>query len=127
MSRLFSIIGDSNIRRNMTGLNIASRDSMKTAQVISCPPLSELESALASVRSESNVCIYAGLTGHLLASPEGNTIYATIDPVLSQIRDLLFKICSVRPSLQVRPFYLFIFLSVSDFEEISTNVLPVTR
>ena len=86
----------------MTTLNMASRESMKTAQVISCPPLSELESALSSVRAESSVCIYAGLTGHLLASPEGNTIYATIDPVLSHLRDLLFKMCTVRTSLQVR-------------------------
>ena len=34
MSRLISIIGDGNVRRNMTGLNVASREAMKSAQVI---------------------------------------------------------------------------------------------
>ena len=31
VSRLFTIIGDSNVRRNMTGLNVASREAMKKA------------------------------------------------------------------------------------------------
>ena len=43
MSPLFSIIGDSNIRRNMTGLNIASRSSMKSAQIIDCVSLATIE------------------------------------------------------------------------------------
>ena len=34
MARLISIIGDGNVRRNMTGLNVASRESMKKAQII---------------------------------------------------------------------------------------------
>ena len=34
MSRLISIIGDANVRRNMAGLNVSSRDAMKNAQVI---------------------------------------------------------------------------------------------
>ena len=101
ISRLFSVIGDTNVLQNMTTLNMASRESMKKAQVIPCPPLSEFESSLSSIRAESTVCIYAGITGHLLGAPEGNTIYSTIDPVLSHLRDLLFSLCSARPSLQV--------------------------
>ena len=101
LSRLFSIIVNSNVLQNMTTLNMASRESMKKAQVISCPPLPELGATLSEVRSESTVCIYAGLTGQLLCATEGNTIYATIDPILAQLRDHLFKLCSARPALQV--------------------------
>ena len=34
ISRVYTIIGDANIRRNMTTLNIASRDIMKKAEVM---------------------------------------------------------------------------------------------
>ena len=85
----------------MTTLNMASRHSMKKAQVISCPPLTDLAATLNEIRSESTVCIYAGMTGQLLSATEGNTIYSTIDPILAQLRDHLFKLCSVRPALQV--------------------------
>ena len=41
--RLFSIVGDANVRRNMTGLNIASRATMKSAQIIDCVQISGLD------------------------------------------------------------------------------------
>ena len=41
--------------QNMTTLNMASRESMKKAQVISCPLLPELEATLSEVWSESTI------------------------------------------------------------------------
>ena len=102
MSRLFTIIGDNNVLQNMTSLNTASRESMKKAQIIPCPPLSTFEAALNGIRSESSVCICAGITDHLLSARECSTIYGTIEPVFNQLRDQLFKLCSDRPALQVR-------------------------
>ena len=86
VSRLFTIIGDSNVRDNMTALNIASREVMKRAQIISCPPLSGLGSSFSEIRPETDVCIFAGMTQLLLSTSECSTIYATIDPVLASIR-----------------------------------------
>ena len=99
--RLFSIIGDKNVTQNMTTLNMASRVAMQQAQLIPCPALPDLPSALNSVRHESVVLIYAGITEHILGAPEGNTIQSTIDPVLCQIRQLLFDMCLARSDLQV--------------------------
>ena len=48
--RIFSIIGDANVKRNMTQLNVASREAMKSAQVIECISLSTLDAALQEVR-----------------------------------------------------------------------------
>ena len=56
---MVSIIGDANVRRNMTGLNIASRDSMKTAQVIDCASMVALDAAFQEVRAETEVLILA--------------------------------------------------------------------
>ena len=87
ISRVFTIIGDANVKDNMTSLNIASREVMKRAQVLSCLPLSRLSEGFAYVRVESNVCIFAGVTQLLLSTEECSTIYATIDPVLSTLKD----------------------------------------
>ena len=101
MSRLFSIVGDSNVRRNMTGLNIASREAMKSAQVIDCELISSLEAALAEVRAESNICIVAAITVFLLSPGDCGTVSSTIDPVLDSFSRRLTQFCTSRQDLQV--------------------------
>ena len=101
MLRVYSILGDRNVIQNMTTLNMASREAMQKAQLITCPSMRDLSAAVDQVRSESNVFIYAAITDHLLAAPEGPTIYSTIDPVFCEIREILYKLCASRPDLQV--------------------------
>ena len=101
---LFSIIGDSNVRRNMTGLNVASRGSMKTAQVIDCASIVALDAALQEVRAESEVLILAAITEFLISGGYCGTIYATIDPVLATFATKVIGFCAVRPNLQVPVF-----------------------
>ena len=102
MSRLFSIVGDSNVRRNMTGLNIASREAMKSAQVIDCETMASFEAALAGVRAESKICIVATITSFLLAPGDCGTISSSIDPVLASFARKLGRFCASRQDLQVR-------------------------
>ena len=90
-SRLYTIIGDGNVRRNMTSLNMGSRESMKSAQIISCPALPGLSSAFSEIRKESTVFIFAGVTQLLLSTPECSTVYATIDPVLSALKESIVR------------------------------------
>ena len=47
---LFTIIGDSNVVDNMTSFNTASREVMKTAQVIPATTFGQLQSAFQSIR-----------------------------------------------------------------------------
>ena len=75
---LFSIIGDGNVRRNMTGLNIASRESMKAAQVIDYAAPGSFDDAFKEIRPESTVCIIAALTDLLLSGGGGGTVFASI-------------------------------------------------
>ena len=101
ISRLFTIIGDGNIRRNMTGLNIASRESMKSAQVLSCDSLGALPSSLADVKSESTVIIFAAITEMLLSAEDCGTLASTADNLFSQVRDLINDFCRHRSGAQV--------------------------
>ena len=107
VSRIFTIVGDGNVRRNMTALNIASRSSMKTAQIVDHVGI-PLEQALQVVKPESNVCIIASITDVLLSGGDCGTISSTIDPVLSSLHAQITSFCISRPSLQVFKFVWFL-------------------
>ena len=47
---IFTVIGDSNVRDNMTTMNMASRDVMKAAQIITSPAVNNLAAAFLEVR-----------------------------------------------------------------------------
>ena len=101
MSRMISVVGDDNVRRNMTGLNLASREAMKSSQVIDCSNLASLDAALDSVRSDSTVCIVACITEFLVASGDCGTIFSTIDPILATFTQKLHDFCSRRQTTRV--------------------------
>ena len=102
MSRLITIIGDGNVRRNMTGMNVASRDCMKNAQVIDYMAPASFDQAFREIRPESTTCIIAALTDLLLSGGDCGTIYSSIDPILTTFRTKLLDLCSQRPDLQAR-------------------------
>ena len=105
VSRLFTVIGDANVRRNMIGMNIASRECMKTAQIIDCSALVGLDQALNEVRAESNVLILASVTEFLLANGDCGTIFSSIDPVLCDLTTKIVGFCAYRPHLQASAIY----------------------
>ena len=102
ITRLFTVIGDANFRRNMTGLNTASRESMKMAQIIDCNHLNTLDNALNEVRAESSVLVIASMTEFIVSSGDCGTIFSSIDPVLTSVATKIGGFCAFRPSLQVR-------------------------
>ena len=104
---VYSLIGDSNIKRNMTTMNIASRASMKNCQVLDCPDLSNLEGSFASVRDESNVCIFSAISELLVNCKDRGTVQASMDFTLSSIKTKLSILCQARSNLQVIIFYIF--------------------
>lgn len=101
-SRLFTLIGDLNIKRNMTGLNIASREVMKSAQVLECVSMATLDDALNDVRNESTVLIIAAFTEFLLSGGDCGTVASSIDSILAQLATKIIGFCSFRPNLKVR-------------------------
>ena len=101
ITNVYTVIGDSNIKRNMTSMNIASRTVMKDCQVIDCPSLDNLEAALASVRDESTVLIFSAISELLASGSDRGTVQASMNFVLSSVATKLSILCRARPSLQV--------------------------
>ena len=90
----------------MTGLNVASREIMKTAQVIDCAALANLEAALNEVKAETEVLIVASITEFLLSNGDCGTIHSSIDPVLTTFASKMTAYCGYRPNLKACFFIL---------------------
>ena len=65
----------------MTGLNIASRESMKSAQALECSRMSSLDKALQEVHAESSILILASMTEFIISHGDCGTVTSTINPV----------------------------------------------
>ena len=106
IANIYSIIGDSNLKRNMTSMNIASRSVMKDCQVIDCTGLDNLEVSFATVRDESTVCIFSAISELLAFGPDRGTVQASVNHVLTSVAAKLAILCRARPSLQVTLYVL---------------------
>ena len=115
--RFFSIIGDANVRRNMTGLNLASREVMQGSQIIDCDTMASLDAALNEVRSESTVLILASITEFLISGGFCGTIYSSIDTTLASFSNKINGFCDHRPTLQVPiiSFYIIWFCMIISY------------
>ena len=101
VTQLYAVVGDGNVRRNMTTMNIASRPSMSTAKVIDCQSFDQFPAALGDVPADATVLIVQSLTSFLCACPDTGSIYSTIDPLLTEFSNQLREYCSRRATLLV--------------------------
>ena len=98
---LYSVVGDGNVRRNMTTMNSASRASMTSARIIDCTALNSLQQALAGVTNDTTVVIIQSLTSFLVDCNDTGSVYGTVDPVLTEFAGLVRDFCSSRSAVQV--------------------------
>ena len=80
MSRIFSLLGDSNIKRHMNPTNCRDRPLMSGCEVLPCGRLSVLAESLKSIRSESNVVILSCLTNFITMSEESGSTASRVAP-----------------------------------------------
>ena len=109
--QLFTVVGDANVRRNMTTMNMASREAMATAKVVDCKDLSAMAQCLRDISSDTTVCLVQSITSFLVSTTFAGTVFGTIDPILTEFAQQLQGFCSTRPSLQVLvapPMYQFV-------------------
>ena len=98
----FTLLGDSNVRRNLTSSVTADRPLMADAQIVPSGRLSSLSAALESTRQESNACIISCISNYLSTSPTGSsTPLARIDKVLADFFSKVRAFCVSRPDLYV--------------------------
>ena len=85
MARIFSLLGDSNIQRNMGGLSVRDRPQMAGAQVIPCGRVELLAEGLLQVRAESTICLLSCVTNFITGSDGSPTsVSLRVEPVLKQ-------------------------------------------
>ena len=95
--RVFSLIGDSNVRRYINKTSVRANPSMKNAQILSCGHLSIFKDILSQVRATSTVCIVSCLSNFLTRADGPEIVAQRIDPVLGEIREILDQACADHP------------------------------
>ena len=100
MSRSYSLIGDSNVQRNVSKTTCRNNPLLKSAQIIPCGHSGIFVEALNSVRAESDVCIVACLTNFFTSTSGENSssVSTRIEPILVLIHDALHAACAANPS-----------------------------
>ena len=105
LDRCFSLVGDSNIRRNINSVNCRDRPLMKGAQVVVCKRMSLLSEALKEVRAVSNVCVVSCISNFIsdAEDEEGSvsTPRSRAEPVISEFRSLLYDFGQSRPGCRI--------------------------
>ena len=99
MDKIFSIIGDSNVQRNINSISCRDRPRMLGAQVVPCTKAALFAECLKSVRNESNVCIVSCISNFITSSSEGSsTLGLRIEPILRDFFGLIRSACAEHPS-----------------------------
>jgi len=97
-ARVFSIVGDSNVKRHMNATNCRDRAVMLEAQVIPCSKLAIFQQSMRSVRETSNVCIVSCISNFITDSdPSASTMSLRLDPVYKEFFAKLVEVCRSNP------------------------------
>ena len=96
-SLIFTLLGDSNIKRHLSTTSFRALPSVKASQILSCGHLGIFRSTLDQVRPESNVCIVSCLTNFLTRADGPDSVAQRINPVLLDIREALDAVCEASP------------------------------
>ena len=101
-ARVFSIVGDSNVKRHMNPMSCRDRPMMSGAQVIQCGRAALLQASLRSVRAESDVCIVACVTNFMtsLSASGASSISLRVEPVLIDFFEKVSEASISRPDVQ---------------------------
>ena len=95
MAAMFSIIGDSNVKRHMSPMNCRDRPLMTSAQILHCGRLEVLSESIKQIRAESNICVFSCVTNFLTSSTGSSNVSLRVEPILM---DFLAKVESLQTS-----------------------------
>ena len=100
--RCYSLIGDSNVQRNVGKTSFRASPLLKASQVIPCGHLAIFSESLRKVRSETSVCIVACITNFVTSSDSStsSSVSGRLEPVLASIMETLRSVCEDNPHRQ---------------------------
>lgn len=95
--RAVTIIGDSNVKHNLTSHNCKGRPLMSGVQFVQCGRLLTLEASLKSVREESDVCVLSCLTNFLCVKSANVDTSSRAETTLKSALEKITAFSSTRP------------------------------
>ena len=99
--RVFSLLGDSNIRRHITKTTCRASGAVKGAQVIPCGALEIFSESLKSIRAESNMVILSCVTNFITSAADGpSAVSQRVEPILQDVHFELVAACEENPDRQ---------------------------
>jgi hypothetical protein len=97
---IFAVVGDSNVKRNVTQFNCRSCPDLGEAQILVCNRAELLDEVLTKIEPSVNVCILSCITNFLTSSAEDSNISKRIEPVLKSFSEAVRKVSSARSSIR---------------------------
>lgn len=95
--RVFSLIGDSNVKNHMTPTNCRAKDVMSSSQVLICTKAAIFEQTLRSIRNESTCCIISCVSNFITdADMSISSISHRVDPVFDDFFSKIAQACTSR-------------------------------
>ena len=98
---VFTLLGDSNIRRHMNKNTFRSNLQVKAAQILPCGNLGILPETLEKIRAESNCCILSCMSNFISDCTGPDSVSQRVEPALQDVRALLDQCCESRPDLKI--------------------------
>ena len=96
-SKIFTVIGDSNVKNHVNKNSRRASPLVKGCQVLHCGALEAMASSLEKVRAESDMCMVSCMTNFLADAEGPESVAHRIDPVLQAFRESLHDSCSSNP------------------------------
>ena len=98
LDRVFSLIGDSNIKNHVNKNSLRACASLKAAQVLTCGHRGIFADSISKVRAESTVVIVACVSNFLASASGPTTVSTRVEPVLQEFRASLDAACAASPA-----------------------------
>lgn len=95
--RVFSLIGDSNVRRFLTSVNRRACPDINDTQIQSCGKLSMLAEGIRQVRPESNVILITCVTNFITDSVGSASVGVRVEPVIARFKAIIESECVSSP------------------------------
>ena len=100
MSPIFSIIGDSNVKRHLNPMNCRDRPLMSGCQLLQCGRFALLSETIRNIREETTVILVSCLTNFLTGSEEaGSSVPFRIEPILREAHQIITKFALEKPEV----------------------------
>lgn len=84
---IFSIVGDSNVRRFLSSVNKRACPDLENAQILTCMKAPLLPEALSQVNADCEVVIVTCVTNFITDATGSSTISAKVEPVITKFLD----------------------------------------